>query len=107
MPAARVACWLWWAAALRAVVPGVQLYDGDGRALVPRVVQQVLARDPGARIAAILDSNASLTDLTLDSNGLTGASGEAIFRALGANMGLKALSLARNPIGVSDSELTD
>ena len=61
----------------------------------------------GERIAAILDSNASLTDLALDSNGLTGASGEAIFRALGANMGLKALSLARNPIGVSDSELTD
>ena len=53
----------------------------------------------GERIAAILDSNASLTSLVLDENGIQGAGAERLFRALGSNIGLRCLSLSRNFIG--------
>mmetsp|Transcript_35286 Transcript_35286/g.45489 ORF Transcript_35286/g.45489 Transcript_35286/m.45489 type:complete len:428 (+) Transcript_35286:292-1575(+) len=56
--------------------------------------------DQGAeKLSEIIDTNATLETLYLESNNITGYGGEALLRALCSNIGIKTISLAHNPIG--------
>lgn len=54
---------------------------------------------PPLCLLQVIDVNASLQSLGLEKNGIGGAGGEALLRALGPNIGIKSLNLSQNPIG--------